>query len=309
VPDPQSGRSSSTIAGSVYLLGAAALFSTGGAAIKATALNSWQVASARSLIAAAAILLLMPSARPPWNWRVLLAGAPYAATLILFVSANKLTTSANAIFLQATAPLYLLLLGPLILGERIPRSGIVMLVILALGLSLFFLGEQQPLSTAPDPMTGNILGALSGLTWALVLVSLRRLQMPPSSASASPSPPPSGVPAIAAVVAGNLIAAALCLPMAFPYPATAASADWLVLAYLGVFQIGLAYVMMTRGIRDVPALEASLLLLLEPALNPLWSLLVHGERPGPWSIAGGILILSATLGRVLWNRPPSQSKG
>ncbi|MGH7585251.1 MAG: DMT family transporter, partial [Gemmatimonadales bacterium] len=97
------------------LLGAAAIFSTGGAAIKATTLTSWQVASFRSGIAAIAVLALVAASRRGWSWRTLVVGTTYAVTLTLFVVANKLTTSANAIFLQATAPLYLLLLGPWLL--------------------------------------------------------------------------------------------------------------------------------------------------------------------------------------------------
>ena len=104
------------------VLAAALLFSTGGAAIKACSLTGWQVAGFRSGVAAVALWLLVPGARRQWNWRTLLAGIFYAATLILFVTANKLTTSANAIFLQSTAPLYLLLLGPLVLREPVRRE-------------------------------------------------------------------------------------------------------------------------------------------------------------------------------------------
>ena len=103
------------------LVGAALLFSTGGAAIKATTLTGWQVASFRSGIAALAVLLLAPEARRGWSWRAVLVGVAYAATLVLFVTANKLTTSANTIFLQATAPLYMVVLSPWLLGERVRR--------------------------------------------------------------------------------------------------------------------------------------------------------------------------------------------
>jgi drug/metabolite transporter (DMT)-like permease len=103
------------------------------------------------------------------------------------------------------------------------------------------------------------------------------------------------------MVAGNLIAFASCLPTALPLPAVGMG-DWLILVYLGVFQIGLAYVLVSRGIRHVPALEASLLVLLEPVLNPLWVWLAQGERPGPWSLLGGAIILIATAGRTLTAR-------
>lgn len=271
----------------LQVLAAALLFSTGGAAIKATTLSGWQVAGFRSAVAAAAVYLLMPSARRGWTWHVLPVGVAYATTLVLFVTANKLTTSANAIFLQSTAPLYMLLFGPLLLREPVRRRDLAFMAPVALGLALFFVGAPAPLHTAPDPRTGNLLAVASGATWALTLVGLRWMgNRAGGQGSALPT-----------VVAGNLIAFLACLPAALPVEG-AGAVDWLAIAYLGVFQIGAAYVFLTAGIRHVPALQASVLLLLEPALNPVWAWLMHGEAPGPWSIAGGALILGATLLRT-----------
>jgi drug/metabolite transporter (DMT)-like permease len=98
---------------------------------------------------------------------------------------------------------------------------------------------------------------------------------------------------------GNGFAAALCLPMALPVT-SATPTDFGILTYLGVFQIGVAYVMLLAGLSHVRALEASLLLLLEPVLNPVWAWLAQGERPGPWALAGGALILAATAGNTWW---------
>src|SRR5688500_90238 len=118
----------------LQLLGAALLFSTGGAAIKATTLTAWQVAGFRSAVAAAAVFLLVPAARRGWTWHVLPVGVAYAATLVLFVAANKLTTSANAIFLQSTAPLYMLAFGPLLLKELVRRRDLAFMAPVLLGL-------------------------------------------------------------------------------------------------------------------------------------------------------------------------------
>jgi drug/metabolite transporter (DMT)-like permease len=272
----------------LQLLGAALLFSTGGAAIKATTLTSWQVAGFRSLIAGIAIALLVPAARRGWTWHVLPVGILYASTLVLFVTANKLTTSANAIFLQSTAPLYMLLFGPLLLKEHVRRRDLAFMAPVALGMLLFFVGTDTPAHTAPDPARGNVLALLSGLTWALTLIGLRWMgNRAGGEGSALPT-----------VVAGNFIAFAACLPAALPVTG-AGTGDWLAVGYLGVFQIGAAYLLLTAGIRHVPALEASVLLLLEPALNPIWAWLSHGERPGAWPIVGGVLILGATLLRTL----------
>jgi DME family drug/metabolite transporter len=263
---------------------AALLFSIGGAGIKACALTSWQVAGFRSGIAAITFLLFLPESRRGWTWHSLLVGTAYAATMILFVLSNKLTTSANTIFLQSTAPLYILLLGPWLLGERNRPSDLFVMFLVAAGLSLFFIGAERPLRTAPDPLRGNILATLSGLCWALTIIGMRWLGREERAGRSATAP---------AVVAGNLIALLVALPGALPVQ-EARPIDWMIVAGLGTVQIGVAYIFLTRALRFVTALEAMILLLLEPALNPVWSWLIHGERPGPWSLAGGALILTAT---------------
>ena len=270
------------------VLAAALLFSTGGAAIKACALSGWQVAAFRSALGALTLLVLIPGARRGWTWRTGLVGLAYAATLFLYVQANKQTTAANAIFLQSTAPLYLLLVSPLLLHERVRRRDLVTMGLLALGLALFFAGHEEPQKTAPHPALGNLLAALSGLSWALTVAGLRWLARTEGQEGGSPA----GAAASAAV-AGNLVVCLACLPMAIPVD-TVSAGDVAAIVYLGVFQIGLAYVFMTRGVRGIPAMEASLLLLLEPVLNTLWAWLAHGEVPGPWSRAGASIILVTT---------------
>ena len=266
----------------LLLIAAACLFSTGGAAIKAASLTSWQVASFRSAVAVVAVLAMMPAARKGWDARTLLVGCAYAATLLLFVLSTRMTTAANAIFLQSAAPLYLILIGPWLLHEPVRARDLGFAAVLALGLTLFFVGRETAVATAPHPAQGNLLAALSAVTWALTLAGLRWLGRTGRSA------------AQATVAAGNLIAAIAALPMALPV----AHGEWTdaaILLYLGVGQIGLAYLCLTRAIRHVPAFEASTLLLIEPALNPVWAWIVHGERPGPWALAGGAVILGATF--------------
>lgn len=270
-------------------MAAAFLFSTGGAAIKAISMTPWQIASFRSGIAALALAVFVPDGRRNWRWALLPVAAAYAATLVAFTLATRMTTSANAIFLQSTAPLYLLPIGPLLLKEPLSRSDLLFLGAVAAGMVLCFGSAQPAVATAPDPRTGNLMGAVSGLTWALTVSGLRWLGRRAGAGNA----------ATATVVLGNLLAFLTTLPKALPLP----HADWLniaVLFYLGVFQIGLAYLFVTRAIRRVPAFEATTVLLLEPALNPVWVWLVQGERPAGSSIAGGALILSATLANAWW---------
>jgi drug/metabolite transporter (DMT)-like permease len=209
--------------------------------------------------------------------------AAYAVTMLLFVLANRLTTAADTIFLQSTAPLYLLLLGPLLLREPIRAGDVVYMAAVLGGIILFFLGSEPAMASAPDPRRGNLLALASGLTYALMLAGLRWMALRGHGASG-----------LAAAALGNLMAGLTALPLALPVLHFHA-ADLGVMLYLGVIQIGLAYVFLTRGIRHVPGVEATTLLMVEPALSPLWAWLVQGERPGPWALAGGALILSATL--------------
>jgi drug/metabolite transporter (DMT)-like permease len=271
------------------LLLTALLFSTGGAAIKAATLTGWQVASFRSLVAAVALAILVPDARRGWNWRTAPVGCAYGATLVLFVLATKLTTAANAIFLQSAAPLYVLAMGPLLLRERVRRADLAFMGVIGLGLVLFFTGTEPAAATAPDPARGNMIAAITGITWAFTIVGLRWFAHCGGG----------GPPSLSPLVAGNLIAFAVALPAALPVPQISRG-DVLAIGYLGVFQIGLAYWCMTAALRHVPALEASTLLLLEPVLNPVWAWLWHGERPGRWTAAGGALILGATLANTWW---------
>lgn len=262
------------------LLATACLFSTGGAAIKAAAFSSWQVAGLRSGVAAVAVFLLVPAARRITRGTAavtVLVAIAYAATLVLFVLANKLTTAANTIFLQSTAPLYILLLSPLLLKEHIHRRDVGFMAAIGVGMALFFVGRQDSFATAPDPVRGNLLALFSGVTYAAMLMGLRWMGTR------------GGSPATAAVI-GNLFAFLAATPFMFPLGGHGAG-DWLVILYLGIFQIGLAYSLLTRAIPHVPALEASLLLFLEPALSPLWAWTFHGEYPGPWSLLGGVLIM------------------
>jgi DME family drug/metabolite transporter len=269
----------------LQLLGAALLFSTGGAAIKAAAFTGWQIASLRSGFAALALLLMAPGARRGWTRQSVLVGVAYAACLTLFVLANRLTTAANTIYLQSTAPLYLLILAPWLLKEPVRRQDVGFMLAVAFGLMLFFVGVERPAVTAPDPVRGNLLALVSGFCWALTVLGLRWLSAKEGRGSA-----------IAAVTSGNLTAFLVTLPFALPLGVHSIT-EWSVLVYLGVFQIALAYVLVTSAINHIRALEASVILLIEPALNPVWAWLVQGEVPGIWAMVGGAIILAATTAK------------
>lgn len=274
----------------LYILSAALLFSTGGAAIKLSSLSSWQIAGYRSGIAAVVLWVLMPSWRAWWRPQALAVGLPYAATLILYVTANTLTTAANAIFLQTTAPLYVLLLAPRLLKEKNRSRDLLVISLIAAGMAMFYLGGEEPSRTAPSPALGNLVAGLSGLTWAFTLMGLRWLGRTQG--------PRIGEASGAAVVAGNVFAFAVCFPLALSAP-TGVAADWLIVGYLGVVQVAIAYVCMIRGVGGLRALEVSLLLLMEPLLNAAWAWLIHAEQPGLWSLGGCALILAGVVIQLL----------
>jgi drug/metabolite transporter (DMT)-like permease len=207
----------------------------------------------------------------------------YAVCLTLFVLANRLTTAANTIYLQSTAPLYLALLAPWLLKEPTRRQDLGFMAAIGLGLAIFFLGSESPASTAPDPVRGNVLAVASGLFWAITVCGLRWMGAGGGEHGT----------AAAAVTSGNLTAFLVALPFALPFGGHSLR-DWSLVAYLGVFQIAVAYIFVTRALALIPALEASLILLIEPVLNPVWAWFVHGERPGPWALVGGGMILGAT---------------
>jgi drug/metabolite transporter (DMT)-like permease len=261
----------------LYLLAAAALWSTAGAGMKLCALSALQITGARSLVAGLFLLAVVPEARRRPRRRMALAAGAYAATVILFVLANKLTTAANAIFIQDTAPLWVLFLSIWLLHERPRRGDLLAIPVYGVGLALFFFDELSA-----GQRIGNLIALASGLTFALLVVGMRLARED----------------AKAALVLGNLLAAALTLPFWGLGPAPR-PVDLAIVAYLGVVQLGLAYVCFGRGIERVPALEASLLVLLEPVLNPIWTFLLAGERPGPWALAGASVVVAATIWRTL----------
>jgi drug/metabolite transporter, DME family len=283
-------RMSPTAKARSQLICAALLFSTGGAAIKAAAFSGWQIATFRSGFAALALLLLAPGVRRGWTLQAVLVGVAYAACLTLFVLANPLTTAANTIFLQSTAPLYVLILAPWLLKEPVRRQDIVFMLVVGLGLVLFFVGVDEPVVTAPDPETGSLLALISGFFWAVTVCGLRWLTAKPGRGSP-----------LASVASGNATVFLVALPFALPLGSHALT-DWSVLIYLGVFQIALAYVLVTSAIGHIPAVEASVILLIEPALNPFWAWLMQGEVPGAWAMIGGAIILGATTAKSWMER-------
>jgi len=281
-PDSQKGH----YCGVGLALGAGLLWSLGGLLIKSVDWNPLAIAGARSAIAS--VLLFAVLRRPRFTWsRAQLGGAlAYAATVILFVAANKLTTAANAILLQYTAPIYTALLGARFLGERVSRSDWAAIAIVLSGVMLFFMDQLTF-----GGLAGNLVALASGLSFALLGVFLRKQK---------------DQSALESVLAGNIMTALIGLP--FMFHGAPGGQSWLGLILLGVFQLGLSYVLYTEALKRIQALEGILIASIEPILNPLWVFLVLGERPGPWALIGGAIVLIAVTGRSLLKTTPRVSR-
>ncbi|MGV7930687.1 MAG: DMT family transporter [Spirochaetota bacterium] len=261
------------------LLGAAFLWSLGGLLIKWISWDALAIAGARSLIAIPVILLYLGRPRFTWSPAQFGGAVAYAATVICFVLANKLTTAANAILLQYTAPLHVALLGGLLMGEWPKPVAWFALAGAMGGMLLFFMDGLDA-----GGLCGNLLALASGLSFASLIVTLRMQK--------------DGSP-IESVLLGNIITAVVCAP--FVLRSAPPREGWVALAILGVFQLGLAYILYSAAIRRVTALEGVLVPVIEPLLNPLWVFLVLGEKPGPWAFAGGaVVLISVTLYSALY---------
>jgi drug/metabolite transporter (DMT)-like permease len=271
----------------LFLVIAATLWSTSGVLIK---MMDWQpiaILAARSLFASLVFLVYLRRLPTRFNrWQLLAAGASIL-TQFLFITSTKLTTAANAIFLQYTAPIYIVLLAFWFLREKPSRTDWVSMFIIFLGLLLFF-GDK--LST--NGLYGNILAILSGVTSAVMVVSFRAQK--------------DGAPAESILIA-SLVTAILGFP--FVLKETWTVTNWTIIAYLGIFQIGLAFVFFTKAIKHIPALEANLVGTLEPVLNPLWVFLFLGESMGSFALIGGLVVLSGvTLSAIGSARAAKESE-
>jgi drug/metabolite transporter, DME family len=262
----------------LYVLAAALLWSTGGLFIKATELSAFELSFGRSLLAAATVAYFTRRQGFRANALTVIAAILYAALLLLFVLATKQTTAANAIFLQYTAPIYVLIFEPLIFGEKYRRRDVLVVAACVIGIALFFVGRLRP-----EEMSGNLFALLSGVCFAAFILIFRH--------------PRAGlVNRASSIIYGNLLLALVCAPFFFGGLEKVKLADLGIIFFLGVFQIGLAYTLFTRGIeRGVRSLDAGLVGYIEPVSNPIWVYLFLGERPSAWAIAGGALIIAAVI--------------
>jgi len=260
----------------IVLVVCAVLWSIGGVLIKWVQWHPMAIMGTRSAIAAAVLWIV--ARRPHFDWsKEQIGGAvAYAATVMLYVPAVTLTTAANAILLQYTAPIWIALFGAWFLGERATWVDWLCIVISLGGMVLFF---HQGI--ASQSFVGDLMATISGVTLAWMMLLLRKQK--------------NGAP-LESVLLGNILAALGGIPFMFGQPLPDLQ-GWLGILVLGVVQLGLAYALYTYAIKHVTALESVLIVMLEPVLNPIWALLLIGERPEGWALVGGLLVLAAATVR------------
>ena len=264
--------------GSLCMIAASICWSFGGLCIKLIPWGAMSIIGFRALFAAAVFAIYRRSVKVEFTRGNVLAASCVAITIILFVFANKLTTAAAAILLQFTAPIFIILIHLVFYRQKPRLSGIVAVMATIVGMLLFFAGQLDA-----GGALGNILAIGSGLAFAGVFVCNKR---PDVNTEQS-------------LFLGFLINAAVGLPFAF-FQVTPDILAWGSITFLGIVQVGVAYIFFSKGIKRTPALLACLITAMEPILNPVWVALTIGEIPGVFAVAGGVVIVITVVFYNIW---------
>ncbi|MDQ1728534.1 MAG: hypothetical protein QOD33_659 [Pyrinomonadaceae bacterium] len=276
----------------LFVVAAAVLWSSGGLFIKWTSISGLELSFGRSLFAAITVAIFTRREGFGLNKVTALASLLYAALLLLFVLATKQTTAANAIFLQYTAPVYLLIFEPLFYQEKFRSRDLLVVIACVAGMSLFFVGKLRP-----EDVAGNLLALASGLCFACYFLLLRHTKSRAVNRASS-------------VIYGNLLLVMIAAPAGLKALPHMSSFDGWSVIYLGVVQIGLAYTLFTVAMaRGVRSLDAGIVGYIEPVLNPIWVFLVLGERPSQWALLGGAIIITAVVCHTLLEARRGRQQG
>ena len=258
----------------VLLFITAILWSFGGLLIKLIDWHPMAIAGMRSLIAIPLISIMVKRKHITYSMPQILGAIFYSVNVILFVAATKLTTAANAILIQYTAPIYVALFSVALLGEKIKKYDWVVISTALLGMVLFFFDKLSV-----GNFFGNILAAISGLSFGFFIIFMRMQK--------------DSFP-LASIFIGNIITVVVALPFMF-YSAPKDLKSWTGLILLGTIQLGLSHILYSSAIKHVTALQGVMVPLVEPILNPLWVLLFVGERPQNWALAGGVVVMVSLI--------------
>ena len=268
-----------------YMIIASVLWSIGGIFIKLINWNPMAIAGSRSAIAALVMMVYLKKFKFKINKSMLICACSYSLLVILFVSANKLTTSANAILLQFTSPVWVALLSRAILKQKISRIDGITIIFVILGMIMFFIDELEM-----SYLLGNILAILSGIVMAGMILLFQ--QQKENSL-------------VEITLLGNVITAIVGIP--FYFISSPGMESVLPLFILGVFQLGIPYLLYVLAIPNVTAIDAVLIPVLEPLLNPLWVFIFAKESPTLFSLlGGGLVLLSVTVRGIIMSKQLTQ---
>jgi len=261
----------------ICLVIASILWSTGGLLIKWVDWNPIAIAGIRSGISSLVMIgfwWVLTKKLPKRPDKFVMFGAiNYVILVMLFVSANKLTTSANAILLQFTAPIWAMIIGAIFFKVKFDKKDIFTVIVVFAGMILFFIGDIDG-----GGLLGNILAVISGISMALMIITLKKV---------------TNHKPLEIVIWGNIFTFIVAIPFYSGIVLTSANITGILL--LGIFQLGISYIFFTKGIENVTVLEGILIPVIEPLLNPLWVFMGTGEKPSQYALIGGVIVLAAVL--------------
>ena len=276
--------------GLIYISLAALLWSSGGLFIKILTLDAFQISFYRSAIAAVTIIVISKANKKKLTYEFdiisVLCSLCYALVLIMFVVAAKLTKVANAIFLQFTAPIYLLILEPVFLKTKFEKKNLIALIFCFTGMVLFFFGKLEL-----SGIQGNLIAIGSGISFALFTLFLKWKKQVHKTEDT-----------MIYIVVGNILVCIFCLPLMINN-LTLDLTQFLILLYMGIFQIGISYIIFNEGVKYISATESMIIAMLEAILSPIWVFLGVGEVPSGYAIAGSLIILITIVWRNLFLKP------
>lgn len=263
----------------MQMLVCSTLWSTGGILIKMVDWNPFVLAGGRSLVAVMVLVIFIKLNKIPFIFtkKTILPGLFMSVTCVSFVAANKLTTAANAIVLQFTAPVFIMIFSVLFFKRKFLRADVMAVFFTLMGISLFFLDQLTP-----GRLFGNIVAIFAGMcmSWMYIFVG-----------EANPDE------SINSILVAQLITITIALPFFILYPPALSVKPVASILTLGVFQVAIPYILFAKASEYCPPLACSLLGALEPLLNPVWVFIFDGERPGVFALIGGVIVVATV---TLW---------
>ncbi|MDF3000372.1 MAG: family transporter [Bacillota bacterium] len=267
----------------IFMVTCAILWSTAGILIKFLPWNPMVIAGTRSLISAGIYIIYMryEGIRFVLNRSSVFGGIALSGTFLFFIAANKMTTSANAIVLQYSAPIFILMISALLFHQKFRKGDILTVGVTSVGISLFFLDQLSG-----GYLLGNLMGIAAGISFAFMFVITGRAD---------------GNERGSGILLGHLFTAIIGIPFVFLYETSFTMANLAVILAMGIFQLGIPYILYGLAVRKCSPLACSLISAIEPLLNPVWVFLFDGEAPGFFALVGGAVVIGAIVCWSIWS--------